>query len=89
MICAYWYFQVLTEQIELKYCNKVLVDAGLCISFYDFLEVGDPYIYPAEGATHQSVKFRLVVFRPFSGEIVVGRIVGSDKDGLRVSASVC
>jgi len=38
---------------------KILVDVGLCICFYDFVEVGDPYIYPAEGAAHQLVKFRI------------------------------
>lgn len=65
---------VLLKQIEMKFCNKVwfhpkriiiliyiqiLVDVGLCICFYDFIEVGDPYIYPAEGSAHQKVKFRL------------------------------
>ena len=38
---------------------QVLIDVGLCISFYDLLEVDDPYIYPAEGSAHQRVKFRL------------------------------
>jgi DNA-directed RNA polymerase subunit E'/Rpb7 len=37
----------------------VLPEVGLCIAFYDYLEVGDPYVYPAEGASHQLVKFRL------------------------------
>jgi DNA-directed RNA polymerase III subunit RPC8 len=58
---------------------------GLCISFYDFIEVGDPYIYPAEGAAHQHVRFRLVIFRPFAGEVIVGKIVGSNRNGIKIS----
>lgn len=38
---------------------QVLIDVGLCISFYDIIKVGEPYIYPAEGSAHQKVKFRL------------------------------
>jgi DNA-directed RNA polymerase III subunit RPC8 len=76
-----------------------LVDVGLCICFYDFIEVGDPYIYPAEGSAHQKVKFRLgmssqmlknyllnifvVVFRPFIGEIIAGRICSCREDGIK------
>ena len=63
---------VLLDQIDIKFANKVLVDVGLCITLFDFLEVGDPYIYPAEGSAHQRVKFRMVVFRPFVGEVRAG-----------------
>lgn len=30
-----------------------------------------------------TVVFRMVVFHPFVGEVLVGKIVGSNKDGLR------
>lgn len=76
---------MILEQIELKYINKVLPEAGLCISFYDFLEIDDPYIYPAEGSTHQQIKFRLVVFQPFEGEIITGKVVDSNPNGIRIS----
>mmetsp|Transcript_29648 Transcript_29648/g.42334 ORF Transcript_29648/g.42334 Transcript_29648/m.42334 type:complete len:146 (+) Transcript_29648:23-460(+) len=59
--------EVLIEQIEVKYSNKVILDVGLCICFYDFLQVGDAYIYPSEGSAIQEVKFRVVIFRPFVG----------------------
>ena len=49
------------------------------------MELGDPYLYPGEGASVQSVKFRLVIFKPFIGEILAGRILSSNKDGLKVS----
>ena len=75
----------LNEQIELKYVNKVLPGVGLCVCLFDILHVGDPYIYPREGGTIQDINFRLVIFRPFVGEILTGKIVNSDEQGLRVS----
>lgn len=51
----------------MKYSNKVILEVGLCVCFYDFLEVGDPYVYPSEGSAIQDVKFRIVVFNPFIG----------------------
>jgi DNA-directed RNA polymerase III subunit RPC8 len=58
---------------------------GLCICIFDFLEIGDPYIYPGEGSSIQTVQFRLVVFRPYVGEILVGKISSSNKEGVRIS----
>ena len=40
---------LLMEQVEMKYMNKVLPGSGLGMAFYDFLELGDPFVYPAEG----------------------------------------
>jgi DNA-directed RNA polymerase III subunit RPC8 len=59
--------EVIIEQIEIKFLNRIICDVGLCICFYDFLEIGDAYIYPGEGGSIQDVKFRVVVFRPFIG----------------------
>lgn len=61
------------------------MDSGLCISFYDLLEAGDPIVHAAEGCSHISVKFRLVVFRPFMGEIILGRVLSSDAQGIKLS----
>ena len=77
--------EVLIEQIDIKYSNKVLLDVGLCVGFYDFLEVQEAYVYPGEGSCHQVVKFRLIVYRPFVGETLTGRISHSDSQGIRVS----
>ena len=29
------------------------------MAFYDFVEIGDPYVYPSEGSAHRRVTFRL------------------------------
>ena len=76
---------MLKEQIEIKYSNKILLHVGLCITFYDFVSIGDPYIYPSEGSSIQIVKFRMVVFRPFAGEIMTGKLISSNREGLKIS----
>jgi DNA-directed RNA polymerase III subunit RPC8 len=76
---------VLIEEIEKKYSNKVVLDVGLCVMFYDFVEVGVPYVYPAEGSAHQLVKFRMVVFRPWEGEVLTGTICDADGNGMTIS----
>lgn len=76
---------VLREEIELKYSNKVMVDVGLFVKLLDFTSVGDPYVYPAEGAAHQICVFRMITFRPFMGEILVGVILSCSKEGLVVT----
>jgi DNA-directed RNA polymerase III subunit RPC8 len=77
--------QVLSEEIDKKYANQVIPDVGLVICVNDFTTVEDAIIYSGDGGAHHRVAFRLLVFRPFVGEICVGTIVSSDHNGLRLS----
>ena len=77
--------EVLAEELDKKYANKVIVDTGMCICVHDFLSVEDAMLYPADGGAHHPVVFRCVVFRPFVGEVAVGTITGANKDGIKVS----
>jgi DNA-directed RNA polymerase III subunit RPC8 len=77
--------EVLAEELDKKYANKVIVDTGLCICVHDFLTVEDAMLYPADGGAHHPVVFRCLVFRPFIGEVAVGTITGANKDGIKVS----
>jgi len=43
---------VLTEEVDRKYANRVVTDVGLAVCLYDFVEVGDAYLYPSDGAAH-------------------------------------
>lgn len=81
----YFCHQVIIEQIEIKYVNKVIPNVGLGIAFFDYVSVGEPYLYPAAGSAIRLVVFRLVVFRPFIGEVITGRVTRMSKDGLAVS----
>jgi len=79
--------EVLIEQIEAKYSNKILQDVGLGICFFDFCEVKSGLIYPGEGSAHCVCTFNFVFFRPFVGEVLDGVIEDSDETGLRISVS--
>jgi len=77
--------KVLVKLLDDKYCNRVVREVGLCVCIYDFTEVNDSYIYPADGAAHVDVKFNMVVFKPFPGEILEGHVVELTQDYVRIS----
>ncbi len=58
---------------------QVLHDLGLVITIYDILSIEGGFIYPSDGAAHYTVKFRLVVFKPFINEVLTGRLTRCDK----------
>ncbi|KAK9815819.1 hypothetical protein WJX72_010172 [[Myrmecia] bisecta] len=74
-----------TSVIEQTYIDKVVADLGLVMSLYDVQQIEGGFIYPSEGSAHFQTKFRLVVFRPFVGEVIVGKLTKSSKEGLHVS----
>jgi len=75
----------LCDHVHVKYANKVLADQGLCICVHGLDSVGPPIIYGGDGAAHVRVQFRLVVFRPFAGEVLTARVKACDATGLLVS----
>ncbi|KAF6262451.1 RNA polymerase III subunit Rpc25-domain-containing protein [Scenedesmus sp. NREL 46B-D3] len=73
-----------TDVIEHQYLDKVIQDLGLVVSIYDIQQVQGGHIYPNDGAAYFKARFRCVVFRPFVGEVVVGKLLSCNKEGLRV-----
>ena len=89
------------EVLNGRFCNRVIGDVGLGISVYDILELEDPFVHPGESHAfikgilyHRCfslilcfflVKFRLIVFRPFVGEVLIGRIRSCTEEGLSLS----
>lgn len=71
--------------INTKYANKVIPDVGLCISLFDISEASEGKVKWGDGGLWHKVKARLVVFRPFVGEVLVGKVMSSDESGIRVS----
>lgn len=51
------YTQVLTEEIDRKYANKVIADVGLCVTMYDFVHIGDAFVHPSDGTSHSQGTF--------------------------------
>ncbi|EGC33189.1 hypothetical protein DICPUDRAFT_20776, partial [Dictyostelium purpureum] len=77
--------QTIEDEIEKKYVSKVVLDGGLFIALYDILGTGDSYVYSGDGAAHLMVRFRMVVFKPFKGEIMEGVIKKSTKDQVQIT----
>lgn len=75
--------QSLTSAFNSKYANRVLPDVGLCIVLFDFLEVSEGKVKWGDGGLWHRVKARVVVFRPFVGEVLVGKVKSSDEGGIR------
>ncbi|KAJ6013986.1 DNA-directed RNA polymerase III subunit 22.9 kDa [Penicillium herquei] len=72
------------DNINEKYANKVIQKIGLCISFYDLLESSDGLIGHGTGLVNVNVKFRMIVFRPFKGEIMLGKIASGTEHGIKI-----
>lgn len=77
---------LLHSYIDSKYPNRVLMDAGLVIGRYDHfrLQTGPATLTTGGRAVYQCT-FAVIVFRPWVGEVIVGKIVAADADGVTVS----
>ena len=61
---------------------QVIGEVGRVVGIYDLLEVKGGNLFPGEGAAHYNVTFRVVVFRPFQGEVLVGKLKSCDPSGM-------
>uniref|UniRef100_A0A1D1Z3B8 DNA-directed RNA polymerase subunit n=1 Tax=Anthurium amnicola TaxID=1678845 RepID=A0A1D1Z3B8_9ARAE len=72
-------------EIERLFLDKVISNLGLCVSVYDIRSIEGGFILPGDGASTYKVVFRLVMFRPFIGEVLIGKTETSDESGLKIS----
>ena len=77
--------QTLTKLIDDKYSNKIVRGVGMGICLYDFINIGDSYVYPGDGAAQAEVEFSLIVYKPFPGQIIEGVVSHITRDFVRVS----
>ncbi|KAJ3038152.1 DNA-directed RNA polymerase III subunit rpc25 [Rhizophlyctis rosea] len=79
--------QALTDELNKKYANKILHNVGLCIRVFDLLDASEGVVHACQDGSYQcKVSFRMIVFRPFVGEILVGKVAGSSAtEGIKVS----
>ncbi|EPS74423.1 hypothetical protein M569_00336, partial [Genlisea aurea] len=73
------------EELGSIFLDKVIKDLGLCAAIYDLRSIQGGFVVPGEGAPTYTVKFRMLVFCPFVGEIIDARLKESTKDGLRLT----
>lgn len=77
----------LTSAINAKFSNKVVQDLGLCICLFDITHSSDGIVKAGDGCAYVTVEFRLVVFRPFIGEVLTGKIASCSEAGIKVTLS--
>ncbi|KYQ91392.1 RNA polymerase III subunit [Tieghemostelium lacteum] len=77
--------QTIEDEIEKKYTNKIVLGGGLFIALYEILGTGDAYVYSGDGGAHVLVKFSMVVFKPFKGEVIEGYIKSCTSEQLQLT----
>ncbi|KAI1278076.1 DNA-directed RNA polymerase III subunit RPC8 [Halotydeus destructor] len=77
--------KAIADELNKRFSNKVIVNVGLCIVLYDIVKLEQSFIYHGDGAANTEVHFRFVVFRPFVGEVLVGKLRSCSRDGVFVS----
>ncbi|KZT53403.1 hypothetical protein CALCODRAFT_501153 [Calocera cornea HHB12733] len=75
----------LTREINKKYANKVLHDVGLCVVLFDVVECSEGKVRFGDGCLWHKLTFRMVVFRPFVGEVFVGEVKSSTPTHVQVT----
>lgn len=71
--------EAISKQLETSYLDRVIPDLGLVITLYDILEIGEGFVYHSDGGAHYSTRFRVVVFRPCLGEVLIGEVLSQDE----------
>ncbi|KAI9740568.1 MAG: DNA-directed RNA polymerase III subunit rpc25 [Cirrosporium novae-zelandiae] len=77
--------EAIEDNINQKYSNKAIQKIGLCICMYDLLSASEGLIGHGTGMVNVNVEFRMVVFRPFKGEIIMGKIASATPKGIKIS----
>lgn len=72
------------DEINRQYSNHVLDGEGLCICLHSVNKMSEPGVHFGDGGAHVKVEFQLIVFRPFEGEVMTGKIVQCDRSGILV-----
>ncbi|KAF8003137.1 DNA-directed RNA polymerase III subunit RPC8 [Metschnikowia aff. pulcherrima] len=75
---------VLKNELHQKYSNKVITNVGLAVAVWDILEIKDGLLRPGDGGSYVEVKFRMVVWKPFIGEILCGWVADCSPEGIKV-----
>jgi DNA-directed RNA polymerase III subunit RPC8 len=77
--------RTLRREIKRRFVNAVVPDVGLAVGLHDVEEVRKAIVYPGRGEAHMPVVFRLIVFRPFEGEVIDGFVCAADPTGITIS----
>jgi DNA-directed RNA polymerase III subunit RPC8 len=62
------------QQIKTLFFDKVIPNVGLVVSLYDIQSLSGGDVHIGDGGAHFVAQFRLVVFRPYEGEVLLGNV---------------
>ena len=80
--------EALSNQINSKYSNRIVNGVGLVIRVHDILDVSESHVHACQDGAYQClVTFRVVVFRPYPGEVLTGRIASNLPEGIKSMVS--
>lgn len=66
--------RAIEDFINAKYADKVVHKVGLCLGFHSIISTSEGLIGHGTGIVNVNVDFRIIVFRPFRGEIIAATI---------------
>ncbi|CAG8600266.1 2213_t:CDS:2 [Funneliformis caledonium] len=78
-------YDALSDEINRIYANRIIQEVGLCICLFDILSASEEIVHYGNGASYAKVTFRIVVFRPFIGEILEGKVSSNTPEGVKVT----
>lgn len=70
--------RAIEDFINTKYADKVIHKVGLCLGFHSIISASEGQIGHGTGMVNINVDFRIVIYRPFRGEIILATITHSD-----------
>ncbi|EMG47792.1 RPC25 DNA-directed RNA polymerase III subunit RPC8 [Candida maltosa Xu316] len=74
----------LKDELHQKYSNKIIANLGLAICVWDILDIKDGLLKPGDGGSYVEVCFRMMMWKPFRGEILTGWITECNAKGIKV-----
>lgn len=73
------------QELNVKHANKIIPKLGLVISVYDLIDFDTGLFTPGDGAMYVTVECRLLIFKPFVGEVITGWIEKCTNEGIKVN----
>ncbi|KAJ8420438.1 hypothetical protein Cgig2_007195 [Carnegiea gigantea] len=69
-------------ELESIFLDKVITKLDFCVSIYDIKSIDGGFILPNEGSPTYMVVFRVIMFRPYVGEVISAKLKESNTNGL-------
>ncbi|ODV95298.1 hypothetical protein PACTADRAFT_50042 [Pachysolen tannophilus NRRL Y-2460] len=76
--------KAIVNELNKKYANKVIPKLGLVITVWDIISIDDGLLKPGDASSYVKVNFRMVIWKPFVGEVLTGWIEKCTPEGIKV-----